>query len=667
MPQYADLPFLIRSTKAGGFARSNVSFSDKVKIAPEDLAKKPFVDWIVPEDQGKLKNLLENKVESCNIRHITKDGETLTLNARISDKQEDDSIILARFVKGQTQPAYSDDFSGEANVKSTLHEIAHIVEEQNPGYKCSILLVEDGHFVKGAGPSLPEDYNNAIDGFAIGPKVGSCGTAIYWNVPVIVCDIPNDPLWIPFAELAKKAGVYACWSHPFTSKSGNVLGALAFYSSEPRTPTIEQFGQLKAAASMTGLAVERGRAEEALRHKHNETLELEDQLRQAAKMEALGVLAGGVAHDFNNVLAMIMANVELSLMLLGNIPEQEVKLKISQKLNDVITASHRASNFCNQMLSYAGRGTVATQKTEINQLIREINSLVTAAISKKTVLEFKLEEKSIFVNGDENQLLQVVMNLVTNAAQALKHKEGRIMVSSETKQMSCDILKKLSPEDELPAGSYVCISVSDNGTGMTDEVKDRIFDPFYTTKSKGRGLGLSAVKGIIKMHGGHISFESERNRGTTFSVLLPILKVESDSPTTNVIEIENYKNKDVRKQRILMADDEANLLSIISESLEYQGFEVATAVDGQEAVDLFSEAPDSFDCVLLDLSMPKLSGKEAAVKINNINSDVPIVLMSGYNVNEVTDNFYESILTRTLRKPVSIKELREVLNETITK
>ena len=198
------------------------------------------------------------------MRHRTSDGASLLLDLRIRHQGEG-PVVLGRCVESCAKTASGEEADVDATVKGTLHKIAGIVEEQNPGYKCSILLVAHGRFVKGAGPSLPDNYNDAIDGYAIGPTVGACGTAIYWNVPVIVEDIQRDPLWVPFAELAKKAGVGACWSHPFATKGGRVLGALALYSPEPRAPTAEQISALRAAAQLTGLAVERGRAEEELR------------------------------------------------------------------------------------------------------------------------------------------------------------------------------------------------------------------------------------------------------------------------------------------------------------------------------------------------------------------------------------------------------------------
>ena len=655
---------IIRSSKAGGFIRTNASFADKVGFSLKEISEKPLLDWVIIEDRALLIDLLEGKIEDCYIRHRTKDGNFIKLIARISERQESDCLILARSINAKAQRKHLGNNSEEANVKSTLHEIAHIVEAQNPGYKCSILLLEDGHFVKGAGPSLPEDYNYAIDGFAIGPTVGSCGTAIYWNIPVIVCDIQKDPLWLPFAELAKKADVHACWSHPFTSKSGRVLGALALYSPEPRTPTVEQLELLKAIAGMTGLAVERGRAEEALRIKHEQALELENQLRQAAKMEALGVLAGGIAHDFNNVMASILANSELSLLILDKFPDQEEKIEVELKLNEIITASHRAGNFCKQMLSYAGRGKAEKKQIEIGELISEIDSLVQAALSKKTVLQFDLEEKPTFVIGDENQLLQVIMNLITNAAESIGNNEGRIVLSSKVEDYTVDALEKLSPNDDLPAGPFVRLTVTDNGSGIDTETKIRLFDPFYTTKSSGRGLGLSAVKGIIKMHGGVIYLKSELSKGTSFTVLLPAVK--SDDLKEIQLSIDDDSSVQKAGKRILFADDEPALLLAIPEALKHYDYDVVKAADGQEAVDLFCHSPESFDCVVMDYNMPRLNGREAAERIFAVNQAVPIILISGNSNTGINDDFDETILSASLQKPVAIGQLVETIEISIT-
>ena len=263
MGQFADVPMFIRSLGADGFFRVNAAFCARVGFSNTELAEKPLLHWIDPGDHGVVREMLDSGQGCCRASHRTRDGGLLPLTIQRAD-QGDGPVVLGRSTSVANPAKYDEEGVSKATVSGTLETIARIVEEQNPGYKCSILLITNGHFVSGAGPSLPDDYNAAIDGYAIGPTIGSCGTAIYWNIPVIVEDIQADPLWTPFLELAKTAGVAACWSHPFTSTAGRVLGALALYAPEPRAPTVEELSRLKAAARMTGLAVERGRAEEAL-------------------------------------------------------------------------------------------------------------------------------------------------------------------------------------------------------------------------------------------------------------------------------------------------------------------------------------------------------------------------------------------------------------------
>ena len=276
----ADAPMIIRALDKGNFVRVNDSFKARVGFDAAELAEKPFLDWIDPRDRTIVQAAFENDERLFFARHITRDGNTLQLQIQLAE-HEDGPFLLGRCAKLPAKPESEVAGSAEASasVSGTLDAIARIIEEQNPGYKCSILLVADGRFVFGAGPSLPEDYNSAVNGYAIGPTVGSCGTAIFWNTPVIVEDIQADPLWASLAGLAKKAGVAACWSHPFVSSSGKVLGALALYSPEPRAPTTEQFSLLKAAARITGLAVERGRAEEALKRAEESIKVVRNQLQ----------------------------------------------------------------------------------------------------------------------------------------------------------------------------------------------------------------------------------------------------------------------------------------------------------------------------------------------------------------------------------------------------
>ncbi len=276
--QKADDPMIVRAMDKGQFVRVNESFKTKTGFDATKLAEKPFIDWIAPDDRTSVQAALKSGERSFFARHVTQDGNTLPLRIEV-EKHGEDFFVLGRTEPAPTHPEFMTSKPVEATMSGTLDAIARIMEEQNTGFKCSILLVDRGRFVFGAGPSLPDEYNSAVNGYAIGPHVGSCGTAIFWNTPVIVEDIQADPLWTPLAGLAKKAGVAACWSHPFVSNSGNVLGALAFYSPEPCAPTNEQFSRLKAAARITGLAVERGRAEEELKLANAATKAARNQLQ----------------------------------------------------------------------------------------------------------------------------------------------------------------------------------------------------------------------------------------------------------------------------------------------------------------------------------------------------------------------------------------------------
>lgn len=645
-----DYPMIVRGACAGGFLRTNETFRDRTGFTSEELVAKPLLEWIVPEDRTAVRHLLEGGGQ-CRVRHITSDGSALPLDLRFDEGQ----VVLGRCPSAATAELLGG-VAAEATVSCTLDAIARIQEEQNPGYKCSILLVSEGHFVRGAGPSLSEEYNSAIDGFAIGPTVGSCGTAIYWNVPVIAENVQTDPLWAPFKELTAKEGIFSCWSHPFTSKGGSVLGALAFYSPKPCLPNSQQLSALRAAARMTGLAVERGRAEEELREKRKRELELEDQLRQAAKMEALGVLAGGVAHDFNNVLTTILANAELAQELTAS--ESEV----ASLLKGIVDASKRAGDFCTQMLAYAGRGSLRTATIELGQLLPQLSALVTAALSKKATLKYDLHGESIFVEGDENQLLQVVMNLITNAAEALGDKEGQIVLGSTVEQFDESTLLQLSGDEGYPAGEYVRLTVSDNGCGMPPEVAARIFDPFFTTKFTGRGLGLAAVKGIVLKHGGLITLESAVGAGTTFTILLPTASPVKSVPSGPVSRVPTPVAVD---GCVLLVDDEETIRGILCKRLSREGFEILQAADGRQAIDIFRENCDTIDCVLLDLSMPKLGGAEVCRELHRVRPEIPVVVMSGFSDEEVAERFRESHIAASLQKPFGSKDMVVAIRKAI--
>ena len=651
MAQNINPPMIVRGP--GTFVRANAAFYEATGLTAAQLSSQELLEWIIPSDQSLVKSMIKSPPkDSFRIGHRTSHRHSIPIDLRVQATPEG-TVVLGRLAEtDHALHPYVEEFD-EGTVSGTLETIARIVESQNPDYKCSILLVDQNRFVRGAGPSLPEEYNDAIDGEAIGPNVGSCGTAIFWNIPVIVSDIQADPLWQKLAPLAKNAGVAACWSHPFTNSRGEVLGALALYATRPQSPTGDQLERLRSAALMTGLAVERGRAEEALREQRKREAELEEQLRQAAKMEALGALAGGIAHDFNNLLAAIRGNAELALM---NLSEGDPTIRL---IESIVVTSQRAAGVCSQMLTYAGEGTIQLEQIEFGQLLREVGDLVQAGISKKALLHYSLCKDPIYVRGDENQLLQVILNLITNAAEAIGDDEGVIDIAAIVAHYDRATLQLLAPDMSLPSRDYIRIKISDTGCGMSELTKSKVFDPFFSTKFTGRGLGLASVTGIIRKHNGVISVSSTLDVGTTFTILLPT--VPAPAAKYDLSQGKSVTTGGARK--ILVVDDEAELRTVFRHILERNGFQVVEAKDGEDALVQFSRDSDGFDCVLLDLSMPKLSGEEVFNELRELNGDIPVVVISGYSEQDILNRLNGAPIAGTLRKPVAASKLVDVISE----
>ena len=654
MAQNIDPPMLVRGP--GTFVRANAAFYKATGLTAAQLSSQELLDWIIPSDQSLVKSMIKSAPkDSFRIGHKTSNGASIPLDLTVQATPDGTSVLGRIAEADHAIDHYVKEFD-EGTVSGTLETIARIVESQNPGYKCSILLVDQNRLVRGAGPSLPEEYNDAIDGEAIGPNMGSCGTAIFWNIPVVVSDIQADPLWRKLAPLAKEAGVAACWSHPFISSSGEALGALALYAAQPASPTEDQLERLRSAALMTGLAVERGRAEEALREQRKREAELQEKLRHGAKLEALGALAGGIAHDFNNLLAAIRGNAELALMHLSKDDPTR------RQIDSIVVTSQRAAGFCSQMLTYAGKGAIKPERIEFGQLLTEVSDLIQAGISKKALLNYSLCKDPIYVHGDENQLLQVILNLITNAAEAIGDDEGIIDIATAIAQYDRATLQLLAPNMSLPSGDYIRIKISDTGCGMSKKTKSKIFDPFFSSKLTGRGLGLASVTGIIRRHKGVILVSSTLDVGTTFTILLPTVSPPAAKPDDSP----RQSAAPGGARKILVVDDEAELRAVFRHILERTGFRVVEAKDGEDALAQFSRSSNSFDCILLDLSMPKRGGGEVFHELRELNEDIPVVVISGYSERDILHRLEGAPIAATLRKPVPAATLVDVISKAAT-
>lgn len=635
---------ILRSALAGPLLRMNNDFATAVGFSEHELASGNLLSWIHPEDQALLEKVLTAGDGYALARHRAKGDGWLPLifRAKVQDGQ---ISVLGSFDEGLPADLSREegDYSyAKQALSSTLEAMVHVVESKNPGLRCSILLIDEDeeHVMVGAGPSLPDKYNAAVEGLRIGPAVGSCGTAAFWSVPVVVENIAEDPLWKDLRKAAAIANVASCWSVPIKAMNNNVLGAMALYDVKPAAPTHHQMDMLEMSARMVGLAIERDR--------------LEAQLRESAKMEALGVLAGGVAHDFNNLLAAVIGNADLAMMTV------EKESPIVHNLDQIVNASITATDLCTQMLAFTGQGVTTVEKFDLNNVVQQTGEMLLAAMPKKVNLSFKLSESPLGIKADKSQMRQVIMNLITNASESYGNGTGTISVGTEIHNYTKKELDLFHPDASLESGQYIRIWVTDSGVGMKPEVVAKIFDPFFSAKSGGRGLGLAAVQGILRAHRGAISVDSTPGEGTTFVIILPHIDLDTQEESFAMRTAPH-----VTSRRILICEDDALVRDVLLTATKRAGYDVLEAADGQEAIDVFRSNSDSIDCVLLDFNMPKLNGEEVFKELRKIREDARVVLCSGFTEHEILSRFEGSGIAGFIQKPVRIDALLTKINAVI--
>lgn len=379
--------------------------------------------------------------------------------------------------------------------------------------------------------------------------------------------------------------------------------------------------------------------------------EREEALRQAQKLESIGVLAGGIAHDFNNLLTGIMGNAGLARRTILNGRSE----RAAELLQDVLKASERAADLTRQLLAYAGKGQFVIQALDLCQLVTEVSALIRTSISKQITLVLDIPPECPPIEGDRTQLQQLMMNLVINGGEAIGDAPGTLTVRIRTEHFTERRHRIRTEGFPLFDGDYVRVDVTDTGEGMDKETRDRIFEPFFTTKFLGRGLGLSAALGIVRGHRGAIGVASEVDRGTTFTVLLPVVRAPQElRGSAPDIQLEGEFRG---VGRVLVADDDPVVRSLAASVLREAGYTVELAEDGVKAVELLQELGDKVSLVLLDLTMPRLSGAEAALRLRQVQPDIPIVAMSGYGDIEVVERFSGARIDDFLPKPFQPDQL----------
>ena len=385
-----------------------------------------------------------------------------------------------------------------------------------------------------------------------------------------------------------------------------------------------------------------------------EKLTLEHQFQHTQKLESLGVLSGGIAHDFNNILAIIMGYCSLTKM------DYETA---ENNIQEIEKAAERAAGLCRQMLAYAGKAQLTMSQINMWMLVDEMVTMLKSTLPQNAEINPYLSTHIPYINGDASQIRQVVMNLIINASEAIGKEHGEIRVSLATTAIEIGQSEQDYNGNSIPPGEYICLEVTDNGSGMDEETRWRIFEPFYTTKFTGRGLGMSAVLGIIKSHGGALQLYSQLGQGTTFKVYLPV-------PKKNSTEYEGQKQFIPSAPwqgsgTILLVEDEEQIRLIAKALLKKFGFTVLEAVNGKEALELYQRNATDITLVMTDMGMPIMDGYELFHQLKKINPKLPIIVSSGYGDAEVSSRIDIDDIAGLISKPYNPNQLREVLKRVV--
>ncbi len=395
-------------------------------------------------------------------------------------------------------------------------------------------------------------------------------------------------------------------------------------------------------------------------------LQLEKQLLQAQKMEAIATLAGGIAHDFNNILGSILGNTDLLLYRLqgaagrpgsaGRLPTQG---EIRHHLEAIKTAGLRARDLVRQILAFSRRTPHSCEYILLSPIIKEAVKLLRASLPATIELKAEIAADIATIYGDPTQIHQVLMDLCTNAVQALPNQQGCIEIA--LRQIEAGPAEQRRYHDLLP-GSYVLLSVKDNGRGIPTAIRDRIFDPFFTTRKvgEGTGLGLAAIHGIVNAHKGIVDVQSEEGIGTVFTLFFPVSK-----PRQNMAAAGAGGKIPGGSETILYVDDEEDIVKMRARMLEYLGYHVIPATSGEQALDLFRQHQDAINLVITDHTMPRMTGLSLASRIHQQRPDIPIILCSGYSEAVTTTDARKAGINRFLAKPLDMRVLAAVIRELV--
>jgi signal transduction histidine kinase/CheY-like chemotaxis protein len=531
------------------------------------------------------------------------------------------------------------------NCKELMEKLCLMSEKLTPESVASVMLYnkrEEVLYVHTA-PSIPQDAIDALNGLKAG--VGSCGNAVYHNEAMYVNNTMEDARWCDVQEFASTFNISACWSIPFYDESKEIIGTFAISSFTVRDATNFQRRLLDTCASIASILLQKERYLQQCAFWEKETLRSE-------KLESIGVLAGGIAHDFNNLLGIVIGNLEMSDRVLDK------NDKASTYISAATKASRRAAELTQQLLTFSKGGDPVKKLSNLKEVVRESAEFVLHGTS--VVLSFDCSSKSndsLVAEIDNGQIGQVVQNIIINARQAM-HDEGAIIVT-------CDRVETIPGINvtSLKAKQYHRIDIRDTGPGIPADIIDKIFDPYFTTKSGGSGLGMASSFSIVKKHDGFLFADSEEGGGTCFSLYLPA----SDSAPLTVPDNVVNLNQSKIKGRVMIMDDQEMLHEVAEAMLEELGYQTVHALDGAEAIEMYRDRVSSnepIDVVIMDLTIPGgMGGEEAVNGVLSIDESAKVIVCSGYSNDSVMARFTDYGFKGALSKPYNIDELDSMLSQ----
>ena len=609
--------------KDGIITYKSSNITEQFGWSPDDLIGKHYLLTVHLDDQERIEKELTQILKKgkakvrTEFKYICKDGSTKPVELTAVNMANDPVIngVLANY-KDITERKYSEEM-----LKQSEEKYRTMIERSND---MIWTLDTSGNF------TFFNKQTEEVTGLKLKEWIGKS------FVPLILEeDLPM------IMELFKKGlkGESAQYELRFRNQENEIL------TISVNTAPLMMNGAVNGIVSFGRDITGRKLAEE-------EKANLEAQLQQAQKMESIGTLAGGIAHDFNNILFPMFGYLE---MMLEDVPEDN---PLRDKLAEVFNGAIRARDLVQQILTFSRQTEIEKKPLKMQLVIKEVLKLIRSSLPTTIGIHQDISNECEFVMADPTQVHQIAMNLITNAYHAMEETGGELTVNLKEVELTAEDLK----DQTMVPGTHVCLTVADTGPGMEQSVIDRIFDPYFTTKEKGKGtgLGLAVVDGIVKSHGGHISVYSEPGKGTEFKVFLPVIKTKEEE---HQVETDTPIQKG--NERILLVDDQDMVAQMEKQMLERLGYHVTVRTSSTDALEAFRTQPDKFDVVITDMTMPNMTGDKLAAELIKIRPAIPIILCTGFSEMMSKEKAAALGIKGYLMKPVVMKDLSSIIRKVL--